>query len=304
VARHVVRRRTGSGGFLGLPRYSIGSPSGDPAAGAFSATTIPGLVAADQATALALYSLITGRVSQVQTGKVVDPATLTYSDKVARENWTSAWFNGVFVNDSWRLKPNFTLKLRPAVGGRASSLQTISGIAVSRDYSNLLGPSSALFQPGTLNGRGHPVLHRGKYGSKTDWVNPAPACRLCLDAALRPEESGGPHARQRAVDGHPRQATTSPTTTKAPTCSRQRQATTRAITTAPSAAGQRFRPGALTLQTTRRRLSPSRSIYTEVWPQSDFTFGSTGFSTMKDKLQLPSVQAFNIGSSVRSPGTR
>jgi hypothetical protein len=32
-----------------------------------------------------------------------------------------------------------------------------------------------------------------------------------------------------------------------------------------------------------------------VWPQSDFTFGSTGFSTMKDKLQLPSVRAFNIG---------
>jgi len=32
-----------------------------------------------------------------------------------------------------------------------------------------------------------------------------------------------------------------------------------------------------------------------VWPQSDFTFGTTGFSTMKDNLKLPSVQSFNIG---------
>jgi hypothetical protein len=59
--------------------------------------------------------------------------------------------------------------------------------------------------------------------------------------------------------------------------------------------GNGFVSGALTLQTPLPPFVAFPVNYTEVWPQSDFTFGTTGFSTMKDKLQLPSVQAFNIG---------
>jgi len=181
------------------------------------------------------------------------------------------------------------------VGGRRKLPTTISAIAVFPDYSNLLGPSSALFQPGTLNGVAKSGLHRGKYGSKTGLGQSGAACRLCLDAALRPEESGGPHARQRAVDGHPRQLRHHLLRRRHQHVLVNGSNKPRAITTAPSAAGQRFR---------RRRAdaadNPAAVVafplnYTEVWPQSDFTFGSTGFSTMKDKLQLPSVQAFNIG---------
>ena len=70
---------------------------------------MPGLNANDVGNASALYALLTGRLSQVQTGKVVDPATLQYSDDVFRENWTSARFGGLFVQDAWRVTPDFTL---------------------------------------------------------------------------------------------------------------------------------------------------------------------------------------------------
>ena len=93
----------GTGGYLGLPRYSIGVATGDPISSIFSTSTIPGLQTADQAAAQQLYALLTGRLSEVRTGGVVDPATLQYSSSVFRENWTSAWFAGLFVQDSWRM---------------------------------------------------------------------------------------------------------------------------------------------------------------------------------------------------------
>ena len=46
--------------------------------------------------------------------------------------------------------------------------------AVFPDYANLLGPSTALFQPGVLNGVADPVMRRGKVASKSDLANPAP----------------------------------------------------------------------------------------------------------------------------------
>ncbi len=62
------------------------------------------------ATRSSLYALLTGRVSQVQTGSVVDPATRpVFGLDVFRENWTSAWFGGLFVQDQWRVTPDFTL---------------------------------------------------------------------------------------------------------------------------------------------------------------------------------------------------
>jgi hypothetical protein len=285
---------TGSGGFLGLPRYTLGSPGGDPAAGIFNATTIPGLVAADQATALALWATLTGRVTQVQTGRVVDPATLQYSDQVARENWTSAWFNGVFAQDSWRLKPNFTFNysLRWEV---AQAPYNHLGIAVFPDFANLLGPSTGLFQPGVLNGIANPVMRRGKYGAKTDWVNPAPRVGFAWT----------PNFAERSLLARILGAGQETVIRGSYDITYYDEGTNMFASTAGNNPGQSqqlllqpgngFTAGQLTLQSPLPPFVAFPLAYQEVWPQSDFTFGTTGFQTMKDKLQLPSVQAFNIG---------
>ena len=61
----------------------------------------------------------------------------------------------------------------------------------------------------------------------------------------------------------------------------------------PGAPG--FAPGGLTLQSALPPFVASPPEYKDVWNQSDFTFGSTGMSTMKHDLKTPSVQAWNIG---------
>jgi hypothetical protein len=99
----------GTAGILGFPRYSVGSPTGDPVQSIFNATSIPGIQTADLADVYALYGMLTGRLTRIQQGRVVDPATGQYSDTTYRDNWTTSKMGGVYAQDSWRMTPNFTL---------------------------------------------------------------------------------------------------------------------------------------------------------------------------------------------------
>ena len=284
----------GSGGFLGLPRYTIASPAGDPAAGIFNATTIPGLVAADQATAVSLYALLTGRVSQVQTGKVVDINTRSYSDEVPGENWTSAWFNGLFASDSWRMKPNFTVNY----GMRwefAQAPYNHLGIAVFPDFANLFGPSSGLFQPGVLNGEANPVMRSGKVAAGPDYVNPAPRVGFAWTPDFEEGSLAGRilgHGAQTVIRGSYDITYYDEGTNMFSGTAGNNPGQSQGLLLAP---GNGFVPGQLTLQTPLPAFVSFPLQYQDTWPQSDFTFGTTGFSTMKDNLKLPSVQSFNIG---------
>ena len=285
---------TGSGGWLNLPRYSIGSPAGDPAASIFNTTTIPGLQNADQATALSLWALLTGRVSQVVTGKVVDPSTLQFSNTVYRENWTSAHFFGVFAQDSWRMNPNFTLNYGLRWEVDAAPYNHL-GIAVFPDYANLLGPSTALFQPGVLDGVANPTMHRGKYAAGTDAFNPAPRAGF----AWTPHFEEGSWAGRILGTGNDTVIRGSYDVTY------YDEGTNMFSSTAGNNPGQSqqlllspgigFAPGSLTLQTPLPPFSAFPLQYQDVWPQSDFTFGTTGFQTMKNTLRMPYVQSWNIG---------
>jgi hypothetical protein len=285
---------TGSGGFLGLPRYTIASPAGDPAAAIFNTTTIPGLQSADQSTALALWALLTGRVSQVVTGAVVDPKTLQYSQTTYRENWTSAHFFGVFAQDSWRMKPDFTLNVGFRWEVDAAPYNHL-GIAVFPDYANLLGPSTAPFQPGVLNGVANPTMHRGKYAAGTDYFNPAPRVGFAWT----------PHFHDTSWAGRILGSTNETVIRGSYDVTYYDEGTNMFSSTAGNNPGQSqqwllspgigFTPGSLTLQTPLPTFVTLPLKYQDVWPQSDFTFGTTGFSTMKDTLKMPYVQSWNIG---------
>ena len=96
--------------YLGLPRYSIGSPPAIQCRGIFNATS-NARRAEQRPRERAGASTRSSRDgdAQVQTGAVVDPNTLQYSELgVLSENWTSAGSQCI-RQDRWRIKPNLTL---------------------------------------------------------------------------------------------------------------------------------------------------------------------------------------------------
>jgi hypothetical protein len=282
----------GSNGFLGLPQYTLGSPTGDPVQSIFNTTSMPGVQNSDLATVYALYALLTGRVSGVATGRILDPATGQYSETVPRENWTASNFGGVFAEDSWRMSPNFTLNygLRYEIpGAQFSKLRN----ANFPDVANLYGPSTGLFQPGTLNGVQTPTISRGKTAYKTDWNNFAPNVGfawtpMAKDGLLAKIVGTG---RDSVIRGSYSLSYYDEGTNMFAFNPGSNPGLGQALRLQP---GIGFQPGQLTLQTPLPPFVAFPEAYKEVFPQSDFTF-SNSIRTMDGNLQSPYVQSFNIG---------
>ena len=159
---------------LQVPTYGTGTPSGDPlqASSAFTTTTIPGINSTNLANPLALYNLLTGRVSQSNFTRVVDPNTLKY-DGFINFTWTRSLMGGAYVQDRWRIKPSLTLNygLRWEAQG---PMHDAKGITAAPDLASLFGPSKRLFAPGELSGNNNPTVEVGRVPYNTDWLNFAP----------------------------------------------------------------------------------------------------------------------------------
>jgi hypothetical protein len=284
---------SGPGGLLGSPAYSIGSAAGDPAANLFTASTMPGVQSPDLGTANALYAFLTGRLTRVLTGRVVDPNTLQYAI-TNFENWTTSKMGGVYAQDSWRLKPSFTLNygLRWEFAGAPYNH---NDIAVFPDYANLLGPSTGLFQPGRLDGVANPVMTRGMVASKADLMNPAPNVGFAwtpnFDHGLLGKIIGsdsktvvrGGFARNYYDEG------TNFFSSNPGSNPGQQQSLDLRPGVAPG-----FSPGGLTIQSPLPPYVVFPAAYGNTFNQADFTF-SSGFSTMKGNLKTPYVQSWNVG---------
>lgn len=159
-----------------IPTYGTGTPNGDPlqASQAFTTTTLPGINNTELANPLALYNLLSGRVSVSNFTRVVNPETLQY-DGVQEQNytWTNSLMGGAYAQDRWRMTPRLTLNygLRWEVQGPMSDGK---GITASPDLANIFGPSKRLFAPGELSGNNNPIMEVGRIPYKTDWLNFAP----------------------------------------------------------------------------------------------------------------------------------
>jgi hypothetical protein len=282
----------GSNGFLGLPQYSLGLPTGDPAQAIFSATSMPGIQNVDLANARNLYALLTGRVSQVVTGRILDPATLQYSDQVYRENWTASKMGGVHAQDQWRMSPKFTLNygLRYEITGLPYSKLANANFP---DVANLYGPSTALFQPGVLDGILNPTITRGKYAAKTDYNNLAPNAGfvwtpMVNDGILSKLIGQGEDS---VIRGGYSLTFYDEGTNMFAFNAGSNPGLGQSLRLQP---GIGFQPGELTLQTPLPPFVAFPATYSEVFSQADFTF-SNGFRTLKRDLRTPYVHSWNIG---------
>lgn len=176
-------------GALGFPGINFGLSSGDPAASAFNDTSLPGANADQITEAGQLYAILAGRISSVSGSYAYNSKVNNYCQCLGAYNLDELQrAAGIFFQDSYRMKPNFTLNygLRWDFTGADHDL---TNLYHSADLGSIWGPSGInnLFKPGTLTGNMNPTLgvHASPYNS---WnVSPQPA----IGFAWNPHGRGG-----------------------------------------------------------------------------------------------------------------
>ncbi|HWP99121.1 MAG TPA: carboxypeptidase regulatory-like domain-containing protein [Vicinamibacterales bacterium] len=279
------------GGAAGGPLVTLGVAAGDPASAVFTAATLPRIRSTDLPNALALYALLTGRISAISGVHNVDERTHRYGpNPVVRREAQNV--GGVYFQDAWRLTPELTLNygLRWEFTGPAHNT---NGIYTSPAREHLLGPSRALFRPGTLDGVPDPQIELRPRPYKGDYVNPAPNAGF----AWNPQPEGGLIGRllgrgrsvirgsvgvnyydegliafQSAAGGNP--------------------GLTQQLFLNPGMPG--FPPGGLLLSSPLPPLATFPAAFAFPMPQALFTFAS-GFSTVDPDLRTPFVTNWAVG---------
>src|SRR5256885_5587372 len=164
----------------GIANYTLGLATGDPAIQAFSSSSLPNADATAIGQAGQIYAILTGRVHDVGGQYAYDPKTGTYPARVGAYNLDElqkAW--GLFFQDSYRLKPTFTLNygLRWDFTGDDHDLTGAYHGATPQDLS---GPSGVgnLFNPGSLKGTMDPVIAaRGHQYARSEERRVGKECR-------------------------------------------------------------------------------------------------------------------------------
>jgi len=142
----------------GYPVVNFGLANGDPAQGAFTigtGGTLPGASTGQLAEAEQLYAILVGRVAGVQGGGGGYPYVTSqdnYVQKVGRYNLDELISaEGLFFQDSYRIRPNLTLNYGLRVDFTAAD-KDLSKLYHSASPASIFGPSGInnLFNPGVL----------------------------------------------------------------------------------------------------------------------------------------------------------
>jgi hypothetical protein len=269
--------------------YNLGVAAGDPVSSIFNATTMPGLRGADQANVLALYALLTGRLSSILGSRNIDENTKEYgTNQVTRREAHNV--GGLYAQDSFRWRSNVTFNygLRWEMTGAAYNT---NDIYASPTPEHLFGPSTAPFQPGSLNGVADPQLFLRPRPYEADLFNFAPN----IGAAWNPEPREGFLGRllgrsvirgnfgvnyyDEGLNVFQASAGTNP-------------GLTQDVFLNPGMPG--FPPGGLTLDSAIPPLATFPSAFAFPLPQSLFTF-TRGFTTMDPEIKTPYVLNWTVG---------
>lgn len=183
--RHTTMWEETWGDAAGGPAFNLGVAAGDPVSSVFTATTLPGIRANDLPNALALYALLTGRISSISGTFNIDEGSKAFGLNPATRREAQS-VGGLYVQDSWRMTPRFTLNygLRWELSG---AMHNTNDIYTSPTLEHLLGPSSAPFQPGALTGVADPQISQQSRPYRRDLANFAPNAGF----AWTPEPEGG-----------------------------------------------------------------------------------------------------------------
>ena len=195
-----------------VPGINLGfNQNNDPAASLFVAANFSGASATNLTEARELYGLLTGRVTEVTGQAALDPETNRYVAFGPRRREGTINMHSLFLQDSWRMKPTFTLNagVRWDVQLPFTSVNDIMSAAPLASVCGISGiGDGGLYskcnfnQPGASSGTAPQFvqLTRGTQGYETDWNNVAPNVGI----AWRPNVQSG---FLRTLLGDPDQAT-------------------------------------------------------------------------------------------------
>jgi hypothetical protein len=176
-----------------VPSITLGLSSLDPAYPHFTYTSgnYPGGITNTWAGyAQGLYAVLTGRVTSISGTAYLDAATGKYVYLGERVALASMNELGLFVSDSWRVKPNLTIN-----GGVRYELQfpfkpDNSSYSRPQDWRMVYGVTGEgnLFKPGTMTGTAPLLVNytKGSSSYKTDINNIAPSIGAAWRPTLKP----------------------------------------------------------------------------------------------------------------------
>src|SRR5215510_2064699 len=171
----------GTLGDAGTPRFSFGVVGNDQVGAIFkdSPQSLPNITTDARNDALALYALLTGRISNVAKSVNVDEKTGQFAEDqpvTIRERQTSF---GLYAQDSWRASRSLTINYGLRWDFQGDVFNT-NDIYTSPTLQDLFGPSGGignspnLFNPGSLGGIANPAINQRSHAYNRDWTNPAP----------------------------------------------------------------------------------------------------------------------------------
>jgi Carboxypeptidase regulatory-like domain len=170
---------------------NLGISSVDPAANMFNAAAVPGCTSDTQGCfpgglgtanndeaitdAEALYSLLTGRVSSISGNLPLNNLTKPYAYQVGGITKLEEEFKegGFYVQDAWKVTPHLALNYGMRFQFTGALINT-NNYFTGPTYQALLGPSSALFQPGVLTGDTNPQITLRPQPYSGNYKQPAP----------------------------------------------------------------------------------------------------------------------------------
>jgi hypothetical protein len=188
-----------------VPELRFGILTGDPADAMFTPQAFQGASTAQINTAKGLYSLLTGRVTQILGNARLneDTGQYEYLGNGFQRGQMRQW--GFYVQDNWRVKDNLTINagLRYELQQPFVSLNNSYSTATLADICGVSGLGADgqcnLFKPGTLTGQKPKYVNyaKGTEAFKTDRNNFAPS----LGMTWRPNFGQGALHKMMGNDG-------------------------------------------------------------------------------------------------------
>jgi hypothetical protein len=292
----------------GFPVVTLGLAPGDPAQNAFtSGGTLPGASTGQQNAAQQLYAILTARISNVNGSYAINPSSGQYEQKVGAYNLDElTGGQGLFFQDSYRLRPNLTLNYGLRWDFTAAD-HDLSNLYHSVNTASVYGPTGVgnLFNPGSLQGDLNPMITQNSHPYNGWNIAPQPAFGFAWNpSAGKTVIRGGFSLRD---ETEPQQYVWNEAT--------DYQAfyyQTFGLNANTSGAPGTFAPGTLSMSNFNSSAAPTVAFgapyflapqaYLKTEAASDFTFlggpGLAGFSPingMKQNIQQPYTESWNLG---------